>query len=113
MHDPCFLGRANQIYEPLRQICQAVPGLRIKELQRNRESAFCCGGGGGKMWLHDSVGRHINQLRAEEISQSGVDLVATACPYCVTMLEDGINSLELEKQPKVLDVVEVVAGAMK
>jgi Fe-S oxidoreductase len=97
----------------LRQICQAVPGLRIKELQRNRESAFCCGGGGGKMWLHDSVGRHINQLRAEERSQSGVDLVATACPYCVTMLEDGINSLELEKQPKVLDVVEVVAGAMK
>jgi Fe-S oxidoreductase/nitrate reductase gamma subunit len=113
VHDPCFLGRANQIYEPLRQICQAVPGLRIKELQRNRESAFCCGGGGGKMWLHDSVGRHINQLRAEEISQSGVDLVATACPYCVTMLEDGINSLELEKQPKVLDVVEVVARAMK
>lgn len=112
VHDPCFLGRANQIYEPLRQICQAVPGLRVKELPRNRESAFCCGGGGGKMWLHDSAGRHINQLRAEEISQSGVDLVATACPYCVTMLEDGINSLELEKQPKVLDVVEIVSSSL-
>jgi Fe-S oxidoreductase len=112
VHDPCFLGRGNQIYEPLREICQAVPGLRIRELQRNRESAFCCGGGGGKMWLHDRTGRHINQLRAAEISQSGVDLVATACPYCVTMLEDGINSLELKKQPKVLDVVEIVASSL-
>jgi Fe-S oxidoreductase len=112
VHDPCFLGRANQIYEPLRQICQAVPGLRIKELQRNRESAFCCGGGGGKMWLHDRVGRHINQLRAEEISQSGVDLVATACPYCVTMLEDGIAALEIEKPPKVKDIAEIVASSL-
>ena len=112
VHDPCFLGRANQIYEPLRQICQAVPGLRIKELQRNRENAFCCGGGGGKMWLHDSVGRHINQLRAEEISLSGVDLVATACPYCVTMLEDGMAALEIEKPPKVRDIVEVVASSL-
>ena len=112
VHDPCFLGRANQIYEPLRQICQSVPGLRIKELRRNRERAFCCGGGGGKMWLHDGVGRHINQLRAEEISQSGVDLVATACPYCVTMLEDGIAALEIEKPPKVRDIVEVVASSL-
>jgi Fe-S oxidoreductase/nitrate reductase gamma subunit len=112
VHDPCYLGRANQVYEPLRQICRAVPGLRFKELQRNRESAFCCGGGGGKMWLHDSAGRHINQLRAEEITQSGVDLVATACPYCVTMLEDGIAALEIEKPPKVKDIVEVVASSL-
>ncbi|CAB1063251.1 Fe-S oxidoreductase [Olavius sp. associated proteobacterium Delta 1] len=112
VHDPCFLGRANQIYEPLRQICQAVPGLRIKELQRNRESAFCCGGGGGKMWLHDSAGHHINQMRAEEIALCGADWVATACPYCVTMLEDGIAALEIEKPPKVKDIVEVVASSL-
>ncbi|UCD78792.1 MAG: (Fe-S)-binding protein [Desulfobacterales bacterium] len=113
VHDPCYLGRANRIYEPLRQICRAVPRLMLKELDYSRESAFCCGGGGGRMWLHDGQGRRINQLRAEEISRAGVDMVATACPYCVTMLEDGINSLELEKQLKVFDIVELVSRAMK
>jgi len=112
LHDPCFLGRANQIYEPLRQICRAVPGLRIKELQRNREGAFCCGGGGGRMWLHDGQGQRINLLRAEEIVRSGAPMVATACPYCITMLEDGIASLEIEKPPKVKDIVEIAASAL-
>jgi Fe-S oxidoreductase len=64
------------------------------------------------MWLHESLGRHINHLRAEEIAQTGVDLVATACPYCLTMLEDGINALELEKPPKVMDIIEMIADSI-
>jgi len=112
IHDPCYLGRANNIYEPLRYLSNAVPGINLKELKRNRENAFCCGGGGGRMWLHENIGRNINNIRAEEISKSGVELVGTACPYCLTMLEDGINFLEMEKPPKVMDIIEIVASSL-
>lgn len=111
IHDPCYLGRANGVYEPLRKIAGAVPGLVLQELQRTGESGFCCGGGGGRMWLHES-GTHINTLRAKEIAQSGVGLVSTACPYCLTMLEDGLGGLELEKRPKVRDLIDIVADSL-
>jgi Fe-S oxidoreductase len=112
LHDPCYLGRANHIYEPLRQVTKAVPGTQLIELKRNREQSFCCGGGGGRMWLHERLGQKINQTRSEEIVASTTDVVGTACPYCQTMLEDGIGSLELEKPPKVLDIIELVASSL-
>lgn len=113
IHDPCYLGRINNIYEPLRKVCNAVPGIVVKELKRNRESAFCCGGGGGRMWLHERLGENINNLRAKEIKESDVELVGTACPFCLTMLEDGIGSLEMEKPPKVMDIVEIIAYSLR
>jgi Fe-S oxidoreductase len=112
IHDPCYLGRGNHLYEPLRAVSQAVPGLELLELNRNQENGFCCGGGGGRMWLHEKLGRHINQIRAEEALEAGVDLVGTACPYCLIMLDDGIKSFEVEKPPKVLDIVEIVASSL-
>ncbi len=112
IHDPCYLGRVNNLYEPPREIIKAVPGTRFLELKRHHEAGFCCGGGGGGMWLHEHTGRRINTIRAEEVADSGVDLVATACPYCLTMLDDGINSLEREGQPRVLDIIEIVASSI-
>ncbi len=112
VHDPCYLGRVNRIFEPLRNVCRAVPGIEIRELPRNHENGFCCGGGGGRMWLHESLGRHINHIRAEEAAQNGAELVGTACPYCLTMLEDGMGALELEKPPRVKDIVEIVASSL-
>ena len=112
VHDPCYLGRANGIYEPLREVIRGVPGIELRELQRNRENGFCCGGGGGRMWLHENTGCHINKLRAEEVSEAGVGLLGTACPYCLTMLDDGIKALEMEKPPKVMDVIEIVASSL-
>ena len=112
VHDPCYLGRINQIFEPVRDVCRAVPGIKIRELPRNREDGFCCGGGGGGMWLHESQGRHINHIRAEETAESGAELIGTACPYCLTMLEDGIGALEIEKPPKVKDIIEIVASSL-
>jgi Fe-S oxidoreductase len=112
IHDPCYLGRANDIFEPLRDIGKALPGLHLSELTRNRENGFCCGGGGGRIWMHDALGRHINHLRAEEIQEAGVEIVATACPYCVSMLDDGIKALETPKPPKVLDMIEIVASSI-
>ncbi|MBW1780851.1 MAG: 4Fe-4S dicluster domain-containing protein [Deltaproteobacteria bacterium] len=113
IHDPCYLGRVNHIYEPLRAVSRSVPGVELMELERNRENAFCCGGGGGRMWLHESMGENINTLRAWEIRQSGVQLVGAACPFCLTMLEDGISGLEMETPPKVMDITEIVAASLR
>ena len=112
IHDPCYLGRVNQVFEPLREIGRSVPGLAVRELERSRENGFCCGGGGGQMWLHETEGQRINQLRAQEVCDAKTDMVATACPYCLTMLEDGINGLETDTLPKVKDIVEIVAASM-
>jgi Fe-S oxidoreductase/nitrate reductase gamma subunit len=112
IHDPCYLGRINHVYEPPRKIIKSLPEVRFKELQRHHENGFCCGGGGGRMWLHEHLGRRINSIRAEEVLGAGVDLVGTACPYCLMMLDDGIKALEKEKPPKVLDIVEIVASSI-
>jgi Fe-S oxidoreductase/nitrate reductase gamma subunit len=111
-HDSCYLGRVNHVYEPPRKIIKALPEVQFKELQRHHENGFCCGGGGGRMWLHEHLGRRINSIRAEEILGAGVDLVGTACPYCLIMLDDGIKAFEKEKPPKVLDIVEIVASSI-
>jgi Fe-S oxidoreductase len=112
IHDACYLGRYNQVYQPPRDICQAVPGVHLKETQRSRDRGFCCGGGGGRMWLHENIGENINVVRAEEIAGTDIELVGTACPYCLVMLDDGVKSLELEKPPKVADIIDIVADAM-
>ena len=113
LHDPCYLGRGNGVYKPLREIAKAIPGVTLVELPRNRESGFCCGGGGGRMWLHEKLGMRMNLLRAEEVVKSGVEVLGTACPYCLTMLEDGIKNLETGKPAKVMDLVEVVASSIR
>ena len=112
LHDPCYLSRANQKVQSLRETLWAVPEITCQELPRNRENGLCCGGGGGHMWLHETTGRPINQLRSEEILNTGVDLVATACPYCLTMLEDGVRSQDSKTPPVIRDVIEIVAASL-
>ena len=112
IHDACYLGRYNQVYQPPRDICHAVPGTQFKEAARNRDSGFCCGGGGGRMWLHENIGQNINMVRAQEMADTGVDLIGTACPYCLVMLDDGVKSLELERTPKVADIIDIVADSL-
>jgi Fe-S oxidoreductase len=112
IHDPCYLGRGNSLHDPLRDVGKAIPGGRLAEVPRSREDGFCCGGGGGRMWLHESQGDNINRLRAEEFQTNGADLVATACPFCLVMMEDGISGLETEKKPVVADLIDLVAKAL-
>jgi Fe-S oxidoreductase len=112
VQDPCYLGRYNGIYQPLRDLCGAVPGVTLKEMPRHGAQGFCCGGGGGQMWLHESSGEKINLLRAREAAQSAVDTVCTACPYCLTMLEDGLKALEMDQPPRVVDIIEMVAATL-
>ncbi len=112
VHDPCYLGRVNAIYEPLRDLMAALPGIELEELNRSRNTGFCCGGGGGRMWLHEELGENINTNRAKEIGQLNVDIVGTACPFCLTMLDDGTKSLPMKSPPKVFDLIEIVASSI-
>lgn len=113
VHDACYLGRYNDVYEPPRDICKAIPGTQLSELGRNRESGFCCGGGGGRMWLHENTGENINLIRAQEVADADVDIIATSCPYCLVMVDDGVKSLGREDIPKVADIIDMVAEAIK
>jgi Fe-S oxidoreductase len=107
-HDPCYLGRVNGIYDAPRGILQSIPALESKELALSREKSFCCGAGGGRMWMQESPGQRVNHIRTKEMIEAGVDLVATSCPYCLTMVEDGIKSQETADRISVLDLAEIL-----
>lgn len=110
-HDPCYLGRYNGIYSEPRKILQMIPQTRIKEMRRSRERSFCCGGGGGHMWIEEQPGTvKISQNRVEEIVKTEVDMVVTSCPYCLQMLEE---SIENKESLKVKDLIEVVELSLK
>ena len=108
-HDACYLGRYNDIFAPPRQILRSMPDITLVEMERNKERGFCCGAGGGHMWLEESTGRRINEMRTEQAIDAKARIVATACPYCLQMFEDGIKAKAAEESLKVMDVVELVA----
>jgi len=111
-HDSCFLGRANDIYEEPRKILRAIPGLRLVEMERNRVRSFCCGAGGGRMWMEEKIGTRINQMRTEQAIQAKAEWVGTACPYCLTMIGDGIKEKGLEESMASFDLSELVVQSM-
>jgi len=111
-HDSCYLGRYNDIYEPPRAILAAVTGGGV-ELGRCRANSFCCGGGGGHMWMEEDPDKRVNARRVEEILQANVEAVATACPYCLTMFEDGVKAREAEETLSVRDLSELVAETLE
>jgi Fe-S oxidoreductase len=108
-HDACYLGRYNDIYQPPRQIIKSIPNIKMVEMERNRERGFCCGGGGGHMWLEERIGRRINELRTEQVMETKAQTVITACPFCLQMFDDGIKAKAAEEKLKVMDIAELVA----
>ena len=112
-HDSCYLGRYNHSYEAPRQVLATLKTEGCLEMKRRRETSFCCGAGGGRMFMEESLGRRINHLRIEEAMASGAQEVATACPFCLTMLEDGVKEKGLDGQLAVMDIAEVVAEHLR
>ncbi len=112
-HDPCYLGRYNKIYSEPREVLRAIPQASIREMARSRNQSFCCGGGGAHMWMEENVGRKINEIRIEDVVETGADTVVTSCPYCLQMLEEGIERKELKATLKAKDLSELVEAALK
>jgi len=109
-HDSCYLGRYNDIYEPPRQILQAIPGVRLVEpAEATRNKGLCCGAGGAQMWMEEQNKDRVNAKRTKQLIETGATTIASACPFCMTMLTDGIKDLEKEEEIKQLDVVELLA----
>jgi Fe-S oxidoreductase len=113
VHDSCYLGRWNDIYEEPREIARAAAGKGgFVELPRARSRSFCCGGGGGRFWMEEETPR-VNEDRAKEIISAGVDVVATACPFCTTMITDGLKAFDKEEEVEVIDIVEIADKLIK
>ncbi len=111
-HDPCYLGRYNAVYDQPRSILQAISNNGLRELDRHGRESFCCGAGGGRMWMEETIGKRINEERAEEIVEKQVANVAVGCPFCLTMIEDGMKELGKEEDIKTQDIAELVAQNM-
>jgi Fe-S oxidoreductase len=141
-HDPCYLGRHNGVYEEPRDALKAIPGLKVVEMQRSRRESFCCGAGGGRMWMEEHIGQRINQNRVNEAALTlahardpdvpfpdaadrkkpgevgqykgpGSGTVAVACPFCYTMIKDAVNETGREETIKVREITELIAEAME
>jgi Fe-S oxidoreductase len=112
-HDPCYLGRHNGIYDEPRELLQAVPGLTFVELEASRENSLCCGGGGGRVWMETVKGERFSDVRVEQARAIGAELLITACPYCITMLEDSRLTLEAEDELEIRDITEIIQEAIQ
>ncbi|HXG52020.1 MAG TPA: heterodisulfide reductase-related iron-sulfur binding cluster [candidate division Zixibacteria bacterium] len=109
-HDPCYLGRYNDIYDEPRAVIETMSASGIAEMEQRRERSFCCGAGGGLMWA-DETGARINNERAGQALQTGAGIVGVACPFCMTMLEDGIKAAGNARDVKVADIAELLEAA--
>ncbi|MCZ2109004.1 MAG: 4Fe-4S dicluster domain-containing protein [Dehalococcoidia bacterium] len=114
-HDSCYLGRGNGIYDAPREVLESIPGVKLVEMPRNRANGFCCGAGGGNMWQEEQ-GTRVNHLRAAEAANTGASIVATACPFCIQMFEDGIPGVQPDEEKRTIkayDIAELLEVSVK
>ena len=107
-HDPCYLGRHNGVYDEPREVLRKIPGLEFKELLESRSDSLCCGGGGGRVWMETLKGERFSDIRIEQALEVGADVLATSCPYCITMLEDSKVTMNVAEKIEVKDITEII-----
>ncbi len=112
-HDSCYLGRYNDIYDQPRDSIVHIEGLKLVEMERSRDKGFCCGAGGGQMFMEETEGKRVNIERTEEALATGADCIASACPFCMTMMTDGVKEKEKNEEVEVKDIAELVYQAMR
>ncbi|MDW2876311.1 MULTISPECIES: (Fe-S)-binding protein [Bacillaceae] len=111
-HDSCYLGRYNEVYDPPREILKSIPGVKLVEMERNRETGMCCGAGGGLMWMEEETGHRVNVARTEQALAVNPSVISSGCPYCLTMLSDGTKAKEAEETVQTYDVAELLEKAV-
>lgn len=111
-HDSCYLGRHNHVYDPPRRVIEAAGGQPVMEMPRHRERGFCCGAGGGRMWLEETVGTRVNLNRIDEALELNPQVIALACPFCHAMLGDGLKARDRDEEVEALDIAELVIRAL-
>ena len=107
-HDSCYLGRHNGVYDAPREIARAIPGVELVEMERRRERGFCCGAGGGHMWMEESRGDRVNHIRTDHFIETEAETVGVSCPFCLRMFEEGINAKGLEGTKRARDLLEIL-----
>jgi Fe-S oxidoreductase len=110
-HDSCYLGRWNNIYEQPRAVLNALPAARTVEMKANHDQSMCCGAGGGRMWMEEKIGKRVNVTRTEQALETHAGVVASSCPFCMTMLTDGVKTKEMQDKVKVMDIAELIDQA--
>lgn len=115
-HDPCYLGRHNRVYDEPRGVIDSVPGVETVEMHRHRDRGFCCGAGGARMWMEERIGKRVNVERTDEALGTGADVVGTACPYCLIMLDDAVRERQAGGQisgdVRVLDIAQILSQSV-
>ncbi|HMC69439.1 MAG TPA: (Fe-S)-binding protein, partial [Mycobacteriales bacterium] len=116
-HDPCYLGRHNDVMDEPRTVLDAIPGVQRVEMHRHGKRGFCCGAGGARMWMEERIGKRVNVERTDEALGTGAELIATSCPYCLIMLDDAVNQRRSEgslgeRKVRVIDISQVLADSI-
>jgi len=111
-HDPCYLGRHNDIYQTPRQVLESIPGLELVEMAYCRENSLCCGGGGGRIWMETKKGERFSDTRIEQALEVGAEIMAVACPYCMSNLDDSLLTSGKEESLEIRDIAELVQQAL-
>lgn len=110
-HDSCYLGRWNNVYDQPREVLQAVPGVEFVEMKNNHDQSMCCGAGGGRMWMEEKIGKRVNITRTEQAIDTGASIIAASCPFCMTMMNDGLKAKEKQDTVKIMDIAEIMDRA--
>ncbi|MBL6963029.1 MAG: (Fe-S)-binding protein [Bacteroidetes bacterium] len=111
-HDPCYLGRHNSIYDEPRQVLQKIAALELREMVETREESFCCGGGGGRIWMDTPKGERFSDIRLQQAVETGADVMATACPYCIANFEDSLLNSKDDESIEIKDITEIIQEAI-
>jgi Fe-S oxidoreductase len=107
-HDPCYLGRHNGIYDEPREVLKKIPGLELSEMAESREDSLCCGMGGGRIWMETPKSERFSDIRLEQAIEAGAEVLATACPYCITQFEDSRLTMEDSEAIQIMDITEIL-----